>query len=181
MALHNRIIGKKVPVVNIHIRKGPDWWDTNSNELFDKKTILVFGLPGAFTPTCSTKMLPGYEADYDKFIDKGVDEVYCHAVNDSFVMNAWAESLNIEKVKMLPDGNGDFAQGLGTNHKFRGKGFGGRTWRYVMLVKDSKVVNMYTEVGAGSDIAVNDPNFDPYEHTSSTWMLDHMDIEAKVE
>ncbi len=107
-----------------------------SKEIFKDKRVVIFGLPGAFTPTCSDHQLPEYELRYDDFIAKGIDEVYCVSVNDAFVMNAWFEKLGIEKVKPLPDGNGWFTWACNLMVSKHNVGFGNRSWRYAAIVDD---------------------------------------------
>lgn len=107
-----------------------------SKEIFKDKRVVIFGLPGAFTPTCSDYQLPEYELRYDDFIAKGIDEVYCVSVNDAFVMNAWFEKLGIEKVKALPDGNGWFTWACHLMVSKHNVGFGNRSWRYAAIVDD---------------------------------------------
>ena len=103
------------------------WKDVNSRELFKGKKSLVVALPGAFTPTCTSKQLPGFEDKYDEFKEQGIDEIYCVSVNDAFVMHKWAESLNVKKVKMLPDGNADLTRQMGMLVKKENLGFGLRS------------------------------------------------------
>lgn len=123
------------------------WQDATSDEIFKDKTVVVFGLPGAFTPTCTSTHAPGFEEKYDELKSIGVDEVYCLSVNDAFVMKAWADKLGIKKVKMLPDGNGDFTRGMGMLVKKENLGFGDRSWRYSMLVKDGVIKKLFIEPG----------------------------------
>lgn len=123
------------------------WQDVTSDEIFKDKTIVVFGLPGAFTPTCSSTHAPGFEAKYNDLKAAGVDEVYCVSVNDAFVMKNWADNLGIRKVKMLPDGNGDFTRGMGMMVKKENLGFGNRSWRYSMFVKDGVIEKLFIEPG----------------------------------
>ena len=99
------------------------WQDVSTDDIFKGKRVVVFSLPGAFTPTCSSQHLPGYDAKYQQLIDLGIDEVYCVSVNDAFVMYQWAKHLGIKHVKMLPDGNGDFTRGIGHAGKKREPGF----------------------------------------------------------
>jgi len=127
--------------------KGGEWKEVDTTEIFDNKKVVVFALPGAFTPGCSSKHLPGYEEKYDEFKTLGIDEIYCLSVNDSFVMNAWARDLKIEKVKMLPDGEGVFTQGMGMLVNKPKQGFGMRSWRYSMLVDNGEVVKVFEEPG----------------------------------
>lgn len=123
------------------------WQDVTSNEIFSRKTVVVFGLPGAFTPTCSTTHAPGFESKYEDFMAAGVDDIYCLSVNDAFVMKKWADSLGVSKVKMLPDGNGDFTRGMGMLVEKSNLGFGERSWRYSMLVKEGIIEKLFVEPG----------------------------------
>ena len=119
----------------------------DSQSLFEKKKIVLFSLPGAFTPTCSEKQLPAYDEAYDRFKGLGIDEVYCVSVNDGFVMNAWAEELGIKNIKLLSDGNGDFTQSLGMSVNKRHLGFGPRSWRYSIYVINNIVDGAFIEPG----------------------------------
>lgn len=143
------------------------WQDVTSSEIFDGKTVVVFGLPGAFTPTCSSTHAPGFEALYDEFKAAGVDEVYCLSVNDAFVMKQWADKLGISKVKMLPDGNGDFTRAMGMLVKKENLGFGERSWRYSMLVKDGVIEKLFAEPGYSHNCET-----DPFEVSDAQTMLD---------
>jgi peroxiredoxin len=137
------------------------WADLSTDEIFNNKKVIVFSLPGAFTPTCSTFQLPGFELDAQKFYDKGVDDIYCISVNDAFVMNAWRDSQNLKNVKVIPDGNGDFTKGMGMDVTFNNRGFGMRSWRYAMIVDNGTITKMFIEPGY-----VNDSDPDPYGETS---------------
>ena len=121
------------------------WQDVSSEEVFSGKTIVIVALPGAFTPTCSSTHLPGFEQKYQELKDLGVDEVYCLSVNDAFSMFQWGKNLGVEKVKLLPDGNGDFTRGMGMVVKKENLGFGDRSWRYAMVVKDGEVQEIFEE------------------------------------
>jgi peroxiredoxin len=145
---------------------GHRWKDVSSKEIFDGKKIVVFGLPGAFTPTCSTTHAPGYEMAYDEFKKMGIDEIYCLSVNDAFVMNSWAEKLGLEKVKMLPDGNTTFTKAMGMLVKKEDLGFGDRSWRYSMFVDDGTIKKMFVEAG----LSDNCPT-DPFEVSDAATML----------
>ena len=123
------------------------WQDVSSEEVFSGKTIVIVALPGAFTPTCSSTHLPGFEQKYQELKDLGVDEVYCLSVNDAFSMFQWGKNLGVEKVKLLPDGNGDFTRGMGMLVKKENLGFGDRSWRYAMVVKDGEVQEIFEEPG----------------------------------
>lgn len=122
-----------------------EWKDITTRDVFGGKRIVLFALPGAFTPACSDSHLPGYERHYDDFRAKGIDQVVCLAVNDAFVMFQWAKSRNIEKVFMLPDGNGDFTRRMGMLVERTSNGMGLRSWRYSMLVEDGTIRRMFVE------------------------------------
>ena len=127
-------------------KKNPYKWQTKcSKEIFKNKKSVVFSLPGAFTPTCSNSQLPDYEKYHDELLKHGVDNVYCLSVNDAFVMHHWKNNKNIKKVKMLPDGNGDFTRQMGALVKKNNLGFGDRSWRYSMLVDDGKIIKIFSE------------------------------------
>ncbi len=145
------------------------WQDVGSGDIFKDKTIVIFALPGAFTPTCSSTHLPGYETRYREILDQGVDEVYCLSVNDAFTMFQWAKHLGVLRVKMLPDGNGDFTRGMGMLVKKENLGFGYRSWRYSMLVEDGKIVELFSEPGK----ADNHPE-DPFEVSDADTMLEYL-------
>ncbi len=133
------------------------WQDVSTDELFGGKKILVFSLPGAFTPTCSTFQLPDYEKMYDEFIEAGVDDIYCISVNDAFVMNAWAKQQGVEKIKMIPDGSGHFTRKMGMLVEKDNLGFGMRSWRYAAIFDSGKVVQFFPEPGREDNCSA-----DPY-------------------
>ncbi|MBE0434564.1 MAG: peroxiredoxin [Methylomicrobium sp.] len=145
------------------------WQDVSSDDIFKGKKIVLFSLPGAYTPTCSSTHLPGYEAKYQDIIDQGVDDVYCLSVNDAFTMFQWSKHLGIEHVKMLPDGNGDFTRLMGMLVKKENLGFGYRSWRYSMLVEDGKIVKLFSEPGFSD----NCPD-DPFTVSDADTMLDYL-------
>lgn len=151
------------------------WQDVSSKEVFDGKKIVVFSLPGAFTPTCSSTHAPGYETAYDAFKAVGVDEVYCISVNDAFVMFQWAKHLGVEKVKMLPDGNGAFTKAMGMLVKKENLGFGNRSWRYSMYVVDGVIQKMFVEPGFTDDCET-----DPFEVSDAETMLGYLKGEANA-
>lgn len=126
----------------------------------NKGRIVLFGLPGAFTPTCSTQQLPKFEELYDELVDAGVDDVFCTSVNDPFVMNSWFDSLDIKKVKSIPDGNADLAQNLGMFVTKRNVNFGGRSWRYALVVDTDKRIIEKTFIEEGLS---DEMESDPYE------------------
>ena len=123
------------------------WVRTTTGELFGGKKVIIFGLPGAFTPTCTNEQLPTFERMYDEFKEFGVEEIWCTSVNDAFAMYQWAQQLGIKNVKMLPDGNGDFAKGLDMLVDKSNLGFGKRSWRYAMLVDDLVIKELWEEDG----------------------------------
>lgn len=151
-----------VPFVTFKTRReideapGFEWYDLTSEEIFAGKRVVIFSLPGAFTPTCSSTHLPGYEMEYDKLKELGMDEVYCLSVNDSFVMNAWFDHLGVENVKPIPDGSAEFTRKMGFLVEKDNLGFGMRSWRYAMVVNDGVVEQMFVEPGQDDNVP-NDP------------------------
>ena len=131
--------------------------EMNDADMFNGKKIVIFGLPGAFTPTCSGQQLPGYEEKYDELKALGIDEVYCLSVNDAFVMNAWFRDEKITKVKPIGDGEGVFTQGMGMLVNKPKQGFGMRSWRYSMLVDNGEVVRVLEEPGKNNSSDDDDP------------------------
>ena len=148
----------RLPDVTFKCRVAGEWVNKTTSDFFKGKRIVLFALPGAFTPTCSSKQLPKYEEMYKMFIEKGVTDVYCLSVNDGFVMNAWADSLDIQNVKMIPDGSGEFTRHMGMLVKKDDKGFGYRSWRYAMIINDGVVERVYEEAGKGDNTST-----DPFE------------------
>tara|TARA_B100000683_G_C12248074_1_gene456225 strand:- start:157 stop:690 length:534 start_codon:yes stop_codon:yes gene_type:complete len=146
---------------------GGEWKDVSTKELFGNKKVVIFSLPGAFTPTCSGEQLPTYDEMYSQFKDKGIDDVYCVSVNDAFVMNAWARDLGIKNVKMIPDGDGTFTRSMGMLVNKPKQGFGMRSWRYAAIVNDSTIENMFIEPGQ-NDFSDDD---DPYTVSSPEHVL----------
>lgn len=149
------------------------WQDRTTADLFSGKRVVVFALPGAFTPTCSSSHVPGYESLYDSFKEHGVDEVVCLSVNDAFTMFKWAKDLNVSKVFMLPDGSSDFTRGMGMLVKKDNLGFGERSWRYSMLVEDGVIKKLFVESG----MMDNAPE-DPFEVSDAKTMLDYIKSQA---
>ena len=146
---------------------GGEWKDVSTKELFGDKKVVIFSLPGAFTPTCSGEQLPTYDKMYSQFKDKGIDDVYCVSVNDAFVMNAWARDLGIKNVKMIPDGDGTFTRSMGMLVNKPKQGFGMRSWRYAAIVNDGTIENMFIEPGQ-NDFSDDD---DPYTVSSPEHVL----------
>jgi peroxiredoxin len=148
------------------------WQDVTTNELFSGKKVVVFSLPGAFTPTCSTYQLPDFETLYNEFREKGIDDIYCISVNDSFVMNKWAQQVvdgGLQHVKVIPDGNGEFTEKMGMLVDKENLCFGKRSWRYAMVVDDGIVTHMFEEPGKCD----NHPE-DPYGVSSPQNILENL-------
>lgn len=124
-----------------------EWKDVSSDEIFAGKNIVLFAVPGAFTPVCSETHLPGFETRYDDFRRAGIDAVYCLAANDAFVLFQWAKSRDVQKVAMLPDGNGEFTRLMGMLVQRSRHGMGLRSWRYSMHVKDRLIRKLFVEPG----------------------------------
>lgn len=150
------MIGKKVPKVTFRTRvrdesiEGPNpyrWQDVSSDDYFKGKKVIVFSLPGAFTPTCSTYQLPDFEKLSSEFKDLGIDDIYCVSVNDAFVMNAWAKAQGIQNIKVIPDGSGEFTRKMGMLVCKDNLGFGMRSWRYAAVVDDGVVTQWFEEPG----------------------------------
>jgi len=159
-----------VPNKTFKFRVGPDWDDRTTDDLFKGKRVVVVSLPGAFTPTCSSKQLPKYEEMYDQFKAAGIDAVYCVSVNDAFVMNAWAKDLGVEKVEMVPDGDGVFTRGMNMLVDKPAQGFGLRSWRYAMVVNNKKVEKMFVEEGL-NNLGLDD---DPYTESTPEAVLEYL-------
>jgi thioredoxin-dependent peroxiredoxin len=145
------------------------WKDVTSDDIFKGKRIIIVALPGAFTPTCSSTHLPGYEKHYEELKELGIDEVYCVSVNDAFSMFQWAKQLNVKNVKMLPDGNAHFTRDMGMLVKKENLGFGDRSWRYSMLVEDGEITALFEEDGKTDNCPT-----DPFECSDVDTMLKHL-------
>ena len=163
--------GQAVPQVIFHTRQNNEWVDVSTDDIFKGKTVVLFALPGAFTPTCSSTHLPGYNELAPVFKANGVDEIVCLSVNDTFVMNEWAKDQEADQVRLLPDGNGDFSEGMGLLVDKEGLGFGKRSWRYSMLVKDGVIEKMFIEP---------DIDGDPFEVSDAETMLNYINPNAKA-
>jgi peroxiredoxin len=168
--------GKKVPgtvIFKTRVRDesvGGDnpyrWQDVKSGDLFKRKRAVLFALPGAFTPTCSTLQLPKYDEYFVDFKEYGIKAVYCLSVNDAFVMNSWAKSQNITNITMIPDGSGLFTKKMGMLVKKDNLGFGVRSWRYAMVVRNGRIEQMFEEAGRGHNV-----DGDPYEASNPETVL----------
>ena len=162
--------GRNVPTVTFHTRDNHEWVDITTDEIFKGKTVVVFSLPGAFTPTCSSTHVPRYNQLTQTFKEHGVDEVVCVSVNDAFVMNEWAKDQESQNVRLIPDGNGEFTEQIGMLVDKSDLGFGKRSWRYSMLVKDGKIVKQFIEPEKPGD---------PFEVSDADTMLDFINPQAK--
>ena len=163
------INGFKIPKVIFRVREGDTsndeeiwaiggkWTDKSSDDFFKGKRVILFSLPGAFTPTCSSQQLPGFEKNAAKFKDLGIDDIYCCSVNDSYVMNAWAKKMNISNVKVIPDGSGLFTKYMGMLISKDHDGFGQRSWRYMAIINDGIVEKWWQEPGINNTGSDDDP------------------------
>ena len=138
------------------------WEDKSTKDYFADKRVVLFSLPGAFTPTCSTYQLPGFEESYDRIRNQDIDEVYCVSVNDAFVMNAWSKQQNIQHVKVIPDGSGNFTRFMGMLIGKNHLGFGLRSWRYMAIINNGIVEKWWQEPGINN----NGEDDDPYIKTT---------------
>lgn len=152
--------------------EGPNpyrWQDMTTADYFHGKRVVIFSLPGAFTPTCSTYQLPGFENNFEQFRDLGIDAIYCISVNDAFVMNAWANAQNIQNVQVIPDGSGKFTAGMGMLVDKDNVGFGRRSWRYAAVVQNGEVEHMFVEPGQ-EDNCPTDPYGETAPETVLAWL-----------
>ncbi|PIE08485.1 MAG: peroxiredoxin [Rhodobacterales bacterium] len=170
--------GVRVPDVTFKTRVrdesvgGPNpfrWQDMTTDDYFKGKRVVLFSLPGAFTPTCSTYQLPGYENGAKEFYDLGIDEIYCMSVNDSFVMNKWAQGQELRNVKVIPDGSGEFTRKIGMLVDKSNLGFGMRSWRYAAVVKDGVIEAWFEEPGR-EDNHGEDPYGESSPETVLAWL-----------
>ncbi|MDP1740157.1 MAG: glutathione peroxidase [Polaromonas sp.] len=157
--------GQHVPNTTFKIRRDNHWVDLTSAELFNGKTVVLFALPGAYTPTCSSSHLPGFNTLAPVFKARGVDEVVCLSVNDAFVMNEWAATQEADNLTLIPDGNGQFTEAMGMLVDKSDLGFGKRSWRYSMLVRDGMIEKMFIEP---------EKEGDPFEVSDAETMLRHV-------
>lgn len=165
------IEGQSVPQVTFKTRRDHEWVDLSTDDVFAGKSVIVFSLPGAFTPTCSSSHVPRYNQLQPWFKANGIDDVICVSVNDAFVMDEWKRSQNAERVTFLPDGNGDFTDGMGLLVGKEDLGFGKRSWRYSMLVRDGVVEKMFIE---------DEVPGDPFGVSDADTMLTYLDPKATL-
>jgi peroxiredoxin len=147
---------------------GGNWLPIKTTEMFENKRVLIFSLPGAFTPTCSTEQLPAFEENYNAIKDMGIDEIYVSSVNDGFVMNAWADKLGIKNVKVIPDGNGLFADALGMLIDLSVIGFGKRSKRFAAVINNNEIEKMFVEPDGTRE------NQDPYGVSSPGSVMSYL-------
>ncbi|WP_370978020.1 glutathione peroxidase [Agaribacterium sp. ZY112] len=157
--------GQSVPQVSFPVRVDDAWQTWQSSELFAGKKVVVFALPGAFTPTCSSSHLPRYNELAPVFKEHGVDDIICLSVNDTFVMNAWEKDQQAAHIRFLPDGSGEFSEGMDMLVDKSDIGFGKRSWRYSMLVNDGVVEKMFIEADVPGD---------PFEVSDADTMLNYV-------
>lgn len=171
-------IGTRVPNVIFHTRVRDEsidddnpyrWEDVSSDSLFENKRVILFSLPGAFTPTCSTYQLPNFEKMFSEFQEQGIDEIYCMSVNDAFVMNAWAKAQGLKNVKVIPDGSGRFTNDMGMLVAKDNLGFGLRSWRYAIIVDNGIIEAAFVEPGFEHNCET-----DPYGFSSPENILNYL-------
>lgn len=176
--MSHRLENTKVPSVVFKTRvrdesvDGPNpfrWEDVSSEDFFANKKIVLFGLPGAFTPTCSSTHAPGYDSKMNDFRELGVNQIVCLSVNDAFVMYKWSQDLGTQNVFMLPDGNLDFTKGIGMNVQKQNLGFGERSWRYSMYIENGTIKKVFEEPGFADNA-----QDDPFEVSDADTMLAYL-------
>ena len=165
------IEGHTIPNIQFPTRQNEDWVTVSTDDIFKNRTVVVFALPGAFTPTCSSSHLPRYDELAPAFMAQGVDEIVCVSVNDTFVMNAWAEDQATQHIRFLPDGNGEFSQAMGMLVDKAALGFGKRSWRYSMLVKKGVIEKMFIEPDLPDD---------PFEVSDADTMLSYINPDRQT-
>jgi peroxiredoxin len=159
----------QVPQVEFVFRENSEFVTRTTADLFNGKRVVIFSLPGAFTPTCSAYQLPGFEERYEEFTQLGIDAIYCISVNDGFVMNAWAKDQDIEKVKLIPDGNAYFTRSMGYLVSKSNLGFGERSWRYAAVIDDGVIEKLFIENGQKDNA-----DSDPYEESTPEKVLEYL-------
>ncbi len=175
---HLKMEGQGVPKVTFKTRVRDDkvggdnpfiWKDMSTSELFDNKKVILFSLPGAFTPTCSTSHAPGYDEKFEEFKSLGINSIICLSVNDAFVMYQWKEKLGLKNIFMLPDGNGEFTKAMGMMVEKTNLGFGNRSWRYSMYVDNGIIKKIFAEDGFQDNC-----ESDPFEVSDADTILDYL-------
>ena len=146
-----------------------EWCEIETKDLFSNKKIIIFSLPGAFTPTCSTFQMPGFEKLFQEFTNLGVNSIYCISVNDAFVMNEWGKKHNINNLKLIPDGNSEFTRKMGMLVEKNNLGFGLRSWRYAVICENYKITNWFVE-----NFFSDNYSEDPYDKTKPENILEFL-------
>lgn len=167
--MKSNLEGQRVPPTHFHTRCGHQWMDISTDDIFKGRNIVVFALPGAFTPTCSSTHVPRYNQLAPALQKQGIDEVICLAVNDAFVMNEWKQQQRADNLTFLPDGNGDFSRAMGMLVEKNDLGLGDRSWRYSMLVSDGVIEKMFIEANVPGD---------PFDVSDADTMLDYIAPDA---
>ncbi len=162
--------GQRIPDVTFKTREGGKWVDVTTDELFTGKNVIVFSLPGAFTPTCSSSHVPGFNDLAGVFKKNGIDDIICISVNDAFVMNEWKKEQHADNIRFIPDGNAEFTEKMGMLVDKNNLGFGKRSWRYSMLVRDGQIVKMFIEPEVEGD---------PFEVSDADTMLNYINPKAE--
>lgn len=162
--------GQAVPEIVFKARDAEGWAEVSSSEIFTGRNVIVFSLPGAFTPTCSSSHVPRYDELAPTFQANGIDEIVCVSVNDAFVMDAWRKDQRVQNIRFLPDGNAEFTAAMGMLADKRNLGFGGRSWRYSMLVRDGIIEKMFIEPEVEGD---------PFEVSDADTMLAYLNPAAE--
>ena len=168
--MFTNLAGKRIPDVTFRTRKDHEFVDVTSEDIFAGRNVIVFSLPGAFTPTCSSSHVPRYNQLVPQFRAQGIDEIVCISVNDAFVMNEWKRAQKADRVTFLPDGNGEFSEKMGLLVGKEDLGFGKRSWRYSMLVRDGVIDKMFIEP--------EEPG-DPFHVSDADTMLRYLDPESQ--
>jgi glutaredoxin-like protein len=163
--------GKSVPKATFRTRMHDQWRDVSTDEVFKERAVVVFSLPGAYTPTCSSAHLPRYNELAGSFKANGIDQIVCLSVNDAFVMDAWKRDQQVQDITLLPDGNGEFTAGMGMLVDKSDLGFGKRSWRYSMLVRNGVIEKMFIEPESSGD---------PLDVSDADTMLRYINPQAVV-
>ncbi len=164
-------LSKKVPSITLKARQNGEWIEYNTHELFNNKKVVVFGLPGAFTPTCSSTHLPRYQELASTLFKEGVDHIICVSVNDPFVMEAWQKDQDAKDIIFLADGNGEFTESIGMLTDKSSLNFGKRSWRYSMFVNNMTIEKGFVEA---------DVEGDPFDVSDADTMLNYINAEAEL-
>lgn len=158
-----------IPSVDFMFRENGEFVVKSTEDLFSGKRVVIFSLPGAFTPTCSAYQLPGFEENYFNIQNYGIDDIYCISVNDAFVMNAWAKDQGVVNVKLIPDGNGEFTDGMGMLVRKFNLGFAMRSWRYAAVINNGEIEQLFVEEGKRDNA-----DDDPYVESTPEKVLEYL-------